>query len=102
MQYITSYPLILYLQIMVLGDYADFYVWLGSVIERVPIIRYVGGIKVWYLDVDKERLFYDDWVEMYTKVGGQGTNIAIYYSLPQYTLDNGIKLLEGDMVLEIF
>lgn len=33
---------------------------------------------------------------MYTKAGDQGTNIAIYYILYGQTLDNGIKLLEGD------
>ncbi|KAK4409116.1 hypothetical protein Sango_0492600 [Sesamum angolense] len=33
---------------------------------------------------------------MYTKAGGQGSNICIYYSLPGQTLENGIQLLEGD------
>ncbi|KAL0442234.1 UNVERIFIED_CONTAM: hypothetical protein Sradi_0162300 [Sesamum radiatum] len=33
---------------------------------------------------------------MYTKAGGKGTNVCIYYSPPGQTLDNGIKLLEGD------
>ncbi|KAK4431291.1 hypothetical protein Salat_0891200 [Sesamum alatum] len=33
---------------------------------------------------------------MYTKAGGKGCNIAIYYSPPGHTLDSGIKILEGD------
>ncbi|KAK4382950.1 hypothetical protein Sango_2824200 [Sesamum angolense] len=33
---------------------------------------------------------------MYTKAGGKGTNVCIYYSPPGQTLDNGIKLLERD------
>ncbi|KAK4441842.1 hypothetical protein Salat_0519100 [Sesamum alatum] len=59
-------------------------------------IMYVGGIKVWYPAVDKERLCYNDLVEMYTKAGGKGCNIAIYYSPSGHTLDSGIKILEGD------
>ncbi|KAL0313336.1 UNVERIFIED_CONTAM: hypothetical protein Sradi_5732900 [Sesamum radiatum] len=38
---------------------------------------------------------------MYTKAGGKGTNICIYYSPPGQTLNNGIKLLEGDAVREL-
>ena len=81
---------------MVLGDYADFFLWLGGVIEWVPTIRYVGGYTVFFPGVDKERLFYDNLITIYTKAGGKGSNVVIYYSFPQLTLQMSIKKLEGD------
>ncbi|KAK4435635.1 hypothetical protein Salat_0727000 [Sesamum alatum] len=81
---------------MVLDDYADFDVWVGGVIEWVPKIRYVRGSRVWFPDVDKERIYYGDLIDMYVKAGGKGLNIVVYYCLPGMTLDNGIRLLNGD------
>ncbi|KAK4437136.1 hypothetical protein Salat_0047500 [Sesamum alatum] len=81
---------------MVLADYADFDVWVGGVIVWVPTIRYIGGIRVLFPDVDKERLYYGDLLEMYAKAGGKGLNVVIHYCLPGHTLDNGLKMLNGD------
>ncbi|KAK4415535.1 hypothetical protein Salat_2660900 [Sesamum alatum] len=33
---------------------------------------------------------------MYTDAGGKGSNIVIYYSLPNESLDMSLKILEGD------
>ncbi|KAL2230545.1 UNVERIFIED_CONTAM: hypothetical protein Sindi_1648900 [Sesamum indicum] len=54
---------------MVLADYADFDIWLGGVIEWVPIIKHVGGCRVWFPNVDKERLYYGNLIEKYAKAG---------------------------------
>ncbi|KAK4426260.1 hypothetical protein Salat_1394500 [Sesamum alatum] len=81
---------------IVLDDYADFDVWVGGVIEWVPKIRYVGGSRVWFPDVDKEMIYYGDLIDMYVKAGGKGLNIVVYYYLSGMTLDNGIRLLNGD------
>ncbi|KAK4415515.1 hypothetical protein Salat_2658900 [Sesamum alatum] len=34
---------------------------------------------------------------MYTDAGGKGSNIVIYYSLPNESLDMSLKILEGDV-----
>ncbi|KAL0430340.1 UNVERIFIED_CONTAM: hypothetical protein Sradi_0660000 [Sesamum radiatum] len=81
---------------MVVDDYADFYVWVGGVIEWTPTVRYVGGSKVWIPNVDRERIYYGDLLDMYVKAGGKGLNIVIYYCLPGQTMDNGIRMLNGD------
>ncbi|KAL0408082.1 UNVERIFIED_CONTAM: hypothetical protein Sradi_1742600 [Sesamum radiatum] len=81
---------------MVLDDFADFDVWVGGVIEWVPRIRYVGGIRVWFPNVDRERLYYGDLLDMYVKAGGKGLNVVIYFCLPGHTLENGIRMLNGD------
>ncbi|KAK4441037.1 hypothetical protein Salat_0438600 [Sesamum alatum] len=81
---------------MVLPDYADFDVWIGGVLQWVPIIKYVGGIRMWFPNVDRERLYYGDIIDMYTKGGGKALNIAVYYCLPGLSLDNGIRPLNGD------
>ncbi|KAK4411963.1 hypothetical protein Salat_2998900, partial [Sesamum alatum] len=81
---------------MVLADYANFDVWVGGVIVWVPTIRYIGGIRVLFPDVDKERLYYGDLLEMYAKAGGKGLNVVIHYCLLGHTLDNGLKMLNGD------
>ncbi|KAK4412723.1 hypothetical protein Salat_2919500 [Sesamum alatum] len=33
---------------------------------------------------------------MYAKAGGKGTNVVIYYALPNETLDMSLRILEGD------
>ncbi|KAL0408255.1 UNVERIFIED_CONTAM: hypothetical protein Sradi_1759900 [Sesamum radiatum] len=81
---------------MVLGEHADFYVWLGGYLEWVPSIRYIGGWKRWFPNVDKDRLLYDNLVDMYTQASDQGSNIAIYYALPGETLDSFLKTVQGD------
>ncbi|KAK4419802.1 hypothetical protein Salat_2393100 [Sesamum alatum] len=81
---------------MVLAYYVDFDVWVGGVIEWVPTIRYVGGIRVLLPNADKERLYYGHLLEMYAKARGKGLNTVIHYCLPGHTLDNGIKMLDGD------
>ncbi|KAK4416829.1 hypothetical protein Salat_2508400, partial [Sesamum alatum] len=81
---------------MVLGVYVDFDVWAGGVLEWVPKVRYVGCIRMLFSDVDLERLYYGDLLDMYAKTGGKGLNVQIYYCLPGHTLDNGITLLHGD------
>ncbi|KAK4428414.1 hypothetical protein Salat_1141000 [Sesamum alatum] len=81
---------------MVLGDYADFFVWVDGVIEWIPTVRYVGGHKVKYPGVDKERLFYDNLITMYVEAGSKGSNVVIYDALPGETLDMSLKILEGD------
>ncbi|KAK4438305.1 hypothetical protein Salat_0164800 [Sesamum alatum] len=73
---------------MVLDDIGDFDVWVGRVIEWVP--------RVWFPNVDNERIYYGDLIDMYIKAGGKGLNIVVYYCLPELTLDNGIRLLNGD------
>ncbi|KAK4414428.1 hypothetical protein Salat_2855800 [Sesamum alatum] len=81
---------------MVLGVYADFDVRAGGVIEWIPSVRYVGGIRMLFPGVDLERLYYGHLLEMYAKTGGKGLNIQIYYCLPGLSLDNGIKMLHDD------
>ncbi|KAL0402629.1 UNVERIFIED_CONTAM: hypothetical protein Slati_4292800 [Sesamum latifolium] len=81
---------------MVLDDFADFDVWVGGVIEWVPRIRYVGGTRVWFPNVDREILYYGDLLDMYVKAGGKGLNVVIYFCLLGRTLENGIRMLNGD------
>ncbi|KAL0392824.1 UNVERIFIED_CONTAM: hypothetical protein Sradi_2505200 [Sesamum radiatum] len=81
---------------MVLANYADFDVWVGGVIEWVPAVRYVGGIRVWVPKVVRERLYYGDIIDMYSQARGKGLNMVVYYCLTGVSLDNGIRLLNGD------
>ncbi|KAK4413094.1 hypothetical protein Salat_2956600 [Sesamum alatum] len=43
-----------------------------------------------------ERLYYEDLFDIYTQAGGKGNNIVVYYCLPGQSLDNGIRVLNGD------
>ncbi|KAK4382804.1 hypothetical protein Sango_2836700 [Sesamum angolense] len=76
---------------MVYGDYADFFVWLGGVIEWVHTIRYVGGYKVFFPGVDKERLFYDNLITTYTKAGGKGDEEGIGAQNEGVGVEEGIE-----------
>ncbi|KAL2251799.1 UNVERIFIED_CONTAM: hypothetical protein Sindi_2302200 [Sesamum indicum] len=81
---------------MVLADYADYDVWVGGVVEWVPIISYVGGSRLGFSNVDKERLYYGNLLEMYAKPGGKGLNVVVYYCLPGHLLDNELRMLNED------
>ncbi|KAG8391485.1 hypothetical protein BUALT_Bualt01G0192600 [Buddleja alternifolia] len=81
---------------MVLPDYVDFYVWVGGRIEWFPTVKYFGGSKMVFPNVDKEFFYLSDLMNMYVKSGGKCTFVAIYYCLPGHSLDNGIRLLDGD------
>ncbi|KAK4417410.1 hypothetical protein Salat_2566600 [Sesamum alatum] len=47
-------------------------------------------------DVDIERIFYHDILDMYKEDGGKALNVIVYWSLPGMSLDNGIRILRGD------
>ncbi|KAG8362692.1 hypothetical protein BUALT_BualtUnG0050300 [Buddleja alternifolia] len=81
---------------MVLLDYADFYVWSGGSIEWLPTVKYFSGSKMLFPDVDKERFYYSDLVDMYSKAGNKCSTVNMYYCLPGHSLDHGIRILHVD------
>ncbi|KAK4422909.1 hypothetical protein Salat_1873500 [Sesamum alatum] len=47
-------------------------------------------------DVNIERIFYHDILDMYKEGGGKALNVIVCWSLPGMSLDSGIRILRGD------
>ncbi|KAG8387639.1 hypothetical protein BUALT_Bualt02G0042300 [Buddleja alternifolia] len=83
-------------KIMACTEVVDFFLWVGCVIEWLPKVRYFGGRRMVFQDIDKDRFFYNDLMDMYAKAGGTAYCVTMYYSTPGQTLDTGIRTLSGD------
>ncbi|KAG8387957.1 hypothetical protein BUALT_Bualt02G0075200 [Buddleja alternifolia] len=90
-------------KIMKQSTIVSFDVWLGGVIEWLPTVRYFGGRRVKVPNVDLDKFFKSDIWDMYEKAGGKSAIIDMYYRLPGFSMDKGLRQLEGDSdCLEIY
>lgn len=74
----------------------NFVVWVGGTFVHNPRITYKGGRREIFKNYDLDRISMHDFFWMYKEMGGKKGNINVYYLLPNYSLENGLRELRDD------
>ncbi|PIN16603.1 hypothetical protein CDL12_10742 [Handroanthus impetiginosus] len=59
----------------------------GGRLDHTDGVKYVGGVKYYYENIDLDRFWFEDLYSLYGMSGGTCTNVNFYYTPPGHPLD---------------